>query len=79
MFIILQKFTADIKVMNYSMNTRIISTGVEPNSADKCFHSSRTYSRIISRNALRFLFLTNHRVAFSPHIFPMETHCVSVG
>jgi hypothetical protein len=28
---------------------------------------------------LRFLFLTNHRVAFSPHIFPMETHCVSVG
>ncbi|KAL9564019.1 hypothetical protein ACKAV7_011879 [Fusarium commune] len=37
------------------------------------------YSRIISRNALRFLFLTNHRLAFSPHIFPMETHCVSVG
>jgi hypothetical protein len=35
-----------------------------------------TYSRIISRNALRFLFLTNHRLAFSPHISPMETHCV---
>ncbi|KNB15613.1 hypothetical protein FOXG_21404 [Fusarium oxysporum f. sp. lycopersici 4287] len=27
------------------------------------------YSRIISRNALRFLFLTNHRLAFSPHVF----------
>jgi hypothetical protein len=28
------------------------------------------YSIIITRNALRFLFLTNHRLAFSPHIFP---------
>jgi hypothetical protein len=35
------------------------------------------YSRITSRNALRFLFLTNHRLAFSPHISRMETHCVS--
>jgi hypothetical protein len=35
------------------------------------------YSSIISRNALRFLFLTNHHLAFSPHISPIETHCVS--
>jgi hypothetical protein len=31
----------------------------------------------MSRNALRFLFLTNRRAVFSPHISPMETHCVS--
>jgi hypothetical protein len=28
------------------------------------------YSRIISRNALRFLFLTNHHLTFSTHISP---------
>jgi hypothetical protein len=33
-------------------------------------HSLAPYSSITSRNALRFLFLTNHRLAFSPHIFP---------
>jgi hypothetical protein len=35
------------------------------------------YSRIISRNGLRFLFLANHRLAICPIFSPMEAHCVS--
>jgi phage FluMu protein Com len=35
-----------------------------------CTLVSEPYSRIISRNALRFLFLANHRLPFSPHISP---------
>ncbi|EGU73397.1 hypothetical protein FOXB_16094, partial [Fusarium oxysporum f. sp. conglutinans Fo5176] len=41
------------------------------NNTDSSNHAKgQPYLRIISRNALRFLFLTNHRLAFSPHIFP---------
>src|SRR6478736_7789004 len=75
----------DSSVISDNGDSDVGETSISPLLASQFKKKKRTskiwdhtpYSRIIGRNALRFLFLTNYRLVFSPHISPIETHCVS--